>query len=433
MFFKNIICPACGAVCDDIQVKFRNGAIEAKNICKVGNARFKALASSRRLKQPLIKFEGKLKPVLWDEALEKAADILVSAKRPLLFMGSDISCETHEIGLRIGEYLGAVVDSNTTLGNGPAAMGLQESGKTGATEGQKKNRGDLVVYWGTNPLESMPRQMSRYGVFPRGYWTRRGIFDRTVITVDPRKTLTSEASDLHVQLKPNSDYELISGLLTLLHGKTPHPSIEEVTGIPTFLMEQMLYMMKNCNFGSISVGVGLSSSIGKHRNVEIAMNLVKELNNYTKFTLGVLRSHCNVAGFNQVASGMYGYPFGLDFMKGYPRYNPGEFTTVDLLRERDVDAVFVIGTDLLNEVPADCAAYLSEIPLICLDIAPCPTIIASDVVLPAVIDAMECDGTFYRLDDVAVHFEPFMDSSFEFTKSNEDTLKQLFVKIKEKI
>jgi len=161
MLFKNIICPACGAACDDIQVEFRNGELEAKNICKVGASRFKVIKSSRRLRQPLIKLEGKLKPVSWDKALEKAADILVSAKRPLIFMGSDNSCETHEIGLMIGEYLGAVVDSNTTIGNGPAAMGTQESGKTGATEGQKKNRSDLIVYWGTNPLESMPRHMSR--------------------------------------------------------------------------------------------------------------------------------------------------------------------------------------------------------------------------------------------------------------------------------
>jgi formylmethanofuran dehydrogenase subunit B len=129
---------------------------------------------------------------------------------------------------------------------------------------------------------------------------------------------------------------------------------------------------------------------------------------------------------------MYGYPFGLDFTRGYSRYNPGEFTTVDVLREKDVDAAFVICTDLLNQIPAECAAYLAKIPLIYLDITSCPIAVASDVVLPGVIDAMECDGTFYRLDDVAVHFESFMDSPFEFTKSNEDTLKQLFTKIREK-
>ena len=100
------------------------------------------------------------------------------------------------------------------------------------------------------------------------------------------------------------------------------------------------------------------------------------------------------------------------------------------LREKDVDAAFVMCADLVCHIPADCASYLAEIPMVCLDIAPCPSTAASDVVLPGVIDAMECDGTFYRLDDVAVHFEPFTSSPFEFTKSNEDTLKQLFEKIK---
>jgi len=54
----------------------------------------------------------------------------------------------------------------------------------------------------------------------------------------------------------------------------------------------------------------------------------------------------------------------------------------------------------------------------------------SDVVLPGVIDAMECDGTFYRLDDVPIYFRPFTSSPFEFTASNEDTLKQLFRQVK---
>ena len=56
--------------------------------------------------------------------------------------------------------------------------------------------------------------------------------------MDPRKTLTAETSNLLVQLKPNSDYELISALLTLLHGKTPHPSVEDITGVSIPVMEK---------------------------------------------------------------------------------------------------------------------------------------------------------------------------------------------------
>jgi len=54
----------------------------------------------------------------------------------------------------------------------------------------------------------------------------------------------------------------------------------------------------------------------------------------------------------------------------------------------------------------------------------------SDVVLPGVIDAMECDGTFYRLDDVPIYFQPFTSSPFSFTESNLDTMNQIFERVK---
>ncbi len=430
MTIKNLICPVCGASCDDIQVDLGEKGLTVKNACKMGNAKFQEIVSDHRIRHPLIKEGDGFRKASWEEALNSSAKILAKSKRPLIFMGSETSCEAMEVGLHMAEFLGGAVDSNSTVCHGPTAMGIQEAGRVGATAGQSKIRSDLTVYWGSNPLESMPRHMSRYAVYPRGYWTRRGRFDRTIITVDPRKSITAENSDIHIQLKPNSDYELLSALLTLLHGKRPHPSVEEVTGVSISLMEEMLETMKSCKYGVIYVGLGISSSYGKHRNAEMAFNLVKELNGYTKFVIGALRGHCNVAGFNQVASYLYGYPFGLDFARGYPRYNPGEFTTVDLLRERDVDAAFVVGADLASHLPATCAEYLAEIPVACIDIAPCPMTLVSDVVLPGVIDAMECDGTFYRLDDVPIYFQPFTDSPFDFTKSNEDTLKQIFEIVK---
>jgi formylmethanofuran dehydrogenase subunit B len=427
---KNIVCPVCGASCDDIQVGLSGDKIAVKNACKMGNAKFQEIVSSHRIRQPLLREKGIVRPAPWEKAIEKAAKILAAAKRPLIFMGSETSCEAMEVGLHLGEFLGAVVDSNSTVCHGPTAMGIQEAGRVGATAGQSKSRADLAVYWGSNPLESMPRHMSRYAVYPRGYWTRRGRFDRTIITVDPRESITAQNSDLHIKLHPNTDYELLSALLTLLHGKRPHPSVEKVTGVSIVQMEEMLAMMKGCNFGAIYVGLGIASSYGKHRNAEAAFNLVKELNAHTKFVIGALRGHCNVAGFNQIASYLYGYPFGLDFARGYPRYNPGEYTAVDLLREKDVDAALIVSADLVSHFPASCAEYMAEIPVACIDIAPCPTTMIADVVLPGVIDAMECDGTFYRLDDVPIYFQPFTGSPFPFTESNEDTMKQIFARVK---
>jgi formylmethanofuran dehydrogenase subunit B len=103
---------------------------------------------------------------------------------------------------------------------------------------------------------------------------------------------------------------------------------------------------------------------------------------------------------------------------------------VDLLREKDVDAALVVSADLVSHFPAACTAYLANIPVVCIDISPCPMTMVSDVVLPGVIAAMECDGTFYRLDDVPIYFKPFTNSPFKFTDSNEHTMKQIFEIVK---
>ena len=430
MVTKNIVCPVCGASCDDIQVELEGQGLTVRNACKMGNAKFQEVVSPHRIKEPLVRVDGDLRRASWDEAIEMTARILANSERPLLFMGSETSTEAMEVGIHMAEFLGGIADSNSTVCHGPTTMGIQEAGRVGATAGQSKSRADLTVYWGSNPLESMPRHMSRYAVYPRGYWTQRGRFDRTVICVDPRRSITAENADLHIQLNPNTDYELLSALLTLLHGKRPHQTAEEVTGVSISEMEKMLDMMKSCNFGAIYVGLGIASSYGKHRNAEMAFNLVKELNSHTKFVIGALRGHCNVAGFNQIASYLYGFPFGLDFARGYPRYNPGEYTAVDVLREQDVDAAFILSADLVSHFPAACSEYLAQIPVACIDIAPCPTTMISDVVLPGVIDAMECDGTFYRLDDVPIYFQPFTSSPFSFTESNVDTMNQIFKRVK---
>ncbi|HNZ04959.1 MAG TPA: formylmethanofuran dehydrogenase subunit B, partial [Methanothrix soehngenii] len=369
MATKNIVCPVCGASCDDIQVELEGQGLTVRNACKMGNAKFQEVVSPHRIREPLVRVDGDLRRASWDEAIEMTARILANSERPLLFMGSETSTEAMEVGIHMAEFLGGIADSNSTVCHGPTTMGIQEAGRVGATAGQSKSRADLTVYWGSNPLESMPRHMSRYAVYPRGYWTLRGRFDRTVICVDPRRSITAQNADLHIQLNPNTDYELLSALLTLLHGKRPHQTAEDVTGVSISEMEKMLDMMKSCNFGAIYVGLGIASSYGKHRNAEMAFNLVKELNSHTKFVIGALRGHCNVAGFNQIASYLYGFPFGLDFARGYPRYNPGEYTAVDVLREKDIDAAFILSADLVSHFPAACSEYLAKIPVACIDIA----------------------------------------------------------------
>ncbi|KXB06138.1 hypothetical protein AKJ52_02530 [candidate division MSBL1 archaeon SCGC-AAA382C18] len=78
-------------------------------------------------------------------------------------------------------------------------------------------------------------------------------------------------------------------------------------------------------------------SPGKHNNITAAIELVRDLNDYTKFTINPMRGHFNVAGANKVSSWLTGYPLGINFSRGYPIYGPGEFTTVDVLSKKELE------------------------------------------------------------------------------------------------
>jgi len=50
-----------------------------------------------------------------------------------------------------------------------------------------------------------------------------------------------------------------------------------------------------------------------------------------------MRGFFNVNGFNMALTTETGYPYGVDYSRGYPRYMVGETTTIDLLNRREPD------------------------------------------------------------------------------------------------
>src|SRR5438552_18773364 len=103
--------------------------------------------------------------------------------------------------------------------------------------------------------------------------------------------------------------------------------------------------MKAAKFGVLFFGMGLSMTRGKHMNSAAALTLAAELNAFTKFVAMPMCGQGNVTGADVVLRYTLGFPFGINLCRGYPRYNPGEFSTVDLLVRGDVDATLVLGAD----------------------------------------------------------------------------------------
>src|SRR5207302_6152629 len=100
----------------------------------------------------------------------------------------------------------------------PSVMALQESGESTCSLGEVKNRADLVIFWGANPVESHPRHFERYSVLPAGQFVPGGRSSRTVVVADVRSTPSTEAADLFLPVEPGRDFEALWTLRSLVRG-----------------------------------------------------------------------------------------------------------------------------------------------------------------------------------------------------------------------
>ena len=270
--------------------------------------------------------------------------------------------------------------------------------------------------------------MGRYSVFARGFFRERGRRDRTVVVVDPRKTATAKLADLHLQVEPNKDYELISAMRSVLRGH--ELNADKVAGIPVDTIYEVVEACKKVQFGQLFFGMGVTMSRGKHRIIDNAINLIIDLNAYTKFGLMPMRGHYNVNGFNQVMSWLTGYPYAVDFTRGYPRYNPGETSTIDLLLRGEIDVMINIASDPGAHFPQKAVEHIAKIPVISIEPHQTPTTELSNIIIPTAITGIEVGGVSYRMDGVPLELKKVIDPP-EGILTDEEVFKIMSKKIDE--
>jgi len=391
----DVVCPLCGCLCDDIRVTIKDNHVEGvDNGCSLSNRKFTARG---RLKEPIMRNGFGWKNISYDEAVEYTANMLLDADRPLLFGWSGTYGEAQCMGISIAEMIGGVIDNCSSICHGPSIMAIQEVGHPGCTLGQIKNRADVIVYWGSNPIESHPRHMSRYSTYADGFFLNNAFRERKLIVVDIRETDVAKNADEFIQIKPGGDYALFSALRAIVRGKRDViPPL--VAGVKREQLFRVADMLLEAKFGVFFTGIGLTESPGKYKNVRNGVELVDELSRHTKFTLTPMRGHWNVYGTNQTFAYMGGYPYAIDYSRGTAFYNPGETSAVDLIRRDEVDACIIIGSDPGAHFPKECVEKLSKIPCVVIDPFIALSTAIANVHIPVAACGIDAEGTGYRLD-----------------------------------
>jgi formylmethanofuran dehydrogenase subunit B len=394
---------------------------KAKNACILGRAWFAEHVIEDR---PAAMIDGK--EVSVEAAIEEAAQTLVKAKFPITYGLSDTTCEAQRQAVAITDIIHGTIDTTTSVCHGPSGLAFQGIGESTMTLGEVKNRADLVIYWGGNPAESHPRHFTRYAVTPKGMFIPNGKKDRTVVLVDVRKTPSAPVADIFLLVKPGKDFELLWALRALVKGRRIDPDIEEITGIPLATLTDLVNKMKNCRYGVLFFGMGLTMTRGRHFNSGALLALATDLNEFTHFVAKPVRGHGNVTGADNVVSWQTGYPFGVNFSLGYPRFNPGEFTTVDTLSRGEADAALIIASDPASNFPKAAIDHLSKIPVISLDTKQTDTTNLAHIAFTTATYGINTGGTVYRMDDVPITLRPAFDSPFP-------TDEEILIKIRKRV
>ena len=425
MKIEDVVCTFCGCLCDDLVVEVENNrVVSVENGCTLANEKF---MGDHRLKSP-IRREGKgWKAVSYADAIRETAEILLDADRPLLYGWSGTHGEAQSVGVHLAELLGAVIDNTSTVCHGPSIMAIQEVGHPGCTLGQVKNRADVIVYWGANPIDAHPRHMSRYTTYADGFFVKDAFRERKVIVVDVRKTESSAVADEFVKVDRGGDYAVLSALRAIVRGKRDIiPS--RVAGVTREQLFRVAEICMNAKFGAIFFGLGLTMSPGKNKNVRNAIELTEELNRHTKFTISPMRGHWNVYGSNEVFTWITGYPYAVDFARGIAFYNPGETTSVDILKRGECDACLVVASDPGAHFPRICAEHLARIPTVQIDPHVNATTHLATLQIPVAVTGIDAEGTAYRMDGVPIRTRKLFDGSYP---SDLEILGKIYERVKE--
>ncbi|HEV2972900.1 MAG TPA: formylmethanofuran dehydrogenase subunit B [Pirellulales bacterium] len=386
----DVPCPFCGCVCDDLQVSVTSGRVAAaEGACEIARNWFLA---DRRVEPPSCRVRGSA--ASYEDALGQAAEMLIAARYPLIYGLSRATCDAQAAAVEIAELVRGVIDTPASRGSLAA---LQTIGEVTCTLGEIRNRADLIVAWGVDPITTHPRFFERYGpISPQSQ----------LIVVDSRASATSAIAHRRIVIRAGSDFEAAAVIRAIAKGiNLDAAMIVERTGVSLPVWQVLLERMKNARFG-VLIAAESNDSPAARRLCGALAALVCDLNLHTRFVSLGLRSGGNVVGAENVLAWRTGHPTAIDFSHSGPRSNPDEFTAERLLASGEIDAALVICDDPLSHWNSAAKERFHAIPTIALDWQDTPTMKAAQVAIPIATIGVESGGTVFRMDGVPLALRP---------------------------
>jgi formate dehydrogenase alpha subunit len=441
-------CPYCGTGCG-LYLKVKDGElvgvapskthpVSQGRLCVKGTTAWESVIAADRIKEPLIKKNGRFTEARWDEALDLVAEKFSKLKEKYgpdsLGVWGSARC-TNELNYLAQKLARAVFGTNNVdhcarTCHSPTVAGLVRSFGSGAMTNSIDEIKDAACIFaiGSNTPEAHPL----IG------WRVRTAKDKgaKLIVCDPRKIDTAKYADIHIQHYPGTDIALLNCLMNIIisegledkeYVKTRTEGFDElkkvvakytpeytapIVGVDADLMVKAARLYARTKPASTLYTLGITEHTVGTENVMSVANLAMLTGNVGVESGGVnpLRGQNNVQGACDMAA-LPNYYVGYQkvddpaiqekFEKAWGTKlspKPGLTTTDQVIQAKEgkIKGLYIIGEDPLSSDPniTEVRESLEKLEfLVVHEIYMSPTAEMADVVLPGASFA-EKTGTF---------------------------------------
>jgi formylmethanofuran dehydrogenase subunit B len=354
--FKNVACPFCGMLCDDLEIERNDGALKVlKNGCGRATAGFE-----RKLPPSSPQVGGK--DVTLAEAVKEAATLIKQANNPM-FGGLGTDVEGMRAAMALADRAGGVVDHALSEGQYRNIRVLQSTGWTTSTLTETRNRADLIIVVGSDMRKLHPRFFERI-VSPPDSMFGVTAPKRTVVLIGevPDRKVAAGAQVGEIIALP-CKVEQVGEVLGALRARLRGFRINAKTagGIALAKIDALVEFCRKAQYGVVVWAPPTLDVPHAELTVEQVTGLVKDLNVTQRFAGLSLGGNEGAMSAGAVSSWQSGFPLRISYASGAPQFDPYRYSISRMVTEGEGDLLLWIAS-----ISPDLSPPSTDIPTIVL-------------------------------------------------------------------
>lgn len=331
-------------------------------------------------------------PADFPQKIESLRRLLQKSHLPLVTGLKNLTTEAQQIAVKFADRFSCGVDTGFSETGRDAMFSFQRYGNVTASLGEIKHRSDVVIFWFCDPVETHPRLMDRF-------IREAANLKKRVLVFDSANTKTAQQADDFVCVSPENALSFVQMLRLDLRKRSDSDATDDTAS------DSWIDVLATASYGSVFLGRTSGITTGFDAVTDQWFQLVKELNDHTRFVLGGLRNDRNGQGAENVLASVTGFPDAVRFVNGVPAYNGTELSTSSILNRRECDLLIVC--DVANVsfeslLDRKTLAWLETIPVVVLSNLEAESYATANLHFQVTTPGWNEAGDFIRLDDVPI-------------------------------